>query len=129
MAELYEMTQTQSYHKGSDLNEPSIPSKQEKVFEKQTSFISAPCTMTLAPYCRHRETFMIGAMIGITTMTGIPRSLPWYASASAWFPALAAITPIFCWGYVQRMKPNSTLLYAGSSVNEFQVNTFDLFFF
>ena len=45
----------------------------------------------------------MGAMIGITTVTGIPRSFPWYANAKAWFPALAAITPIFCWGYIQKI--------------------------
>jgi hypothetical protein len=32
-------------------------------------------------------------MEGINTVTGIPSSAPWYASAKAWFPALAATTP------------------------------------
>ena len=31
-------------------------------------------------------TFMIGATMGITTVTGIPKSAPWYARAWAWLP-------------------------------------------
>ena len=31
-------------------------------------------------------TFMMGATMGMTTVTGTPHWVPWYASACAWFP-------------------------------------------
>ena len=54
-----------------------------------------PCLLTLAPQFLHWDTFMSGAVSGVTTSTGIPISWPWYARASAWLPADAAITPFF----------------------------------
>lgn len=62
-----------------------------------TSPKSAPLTRTVAPACLHAVTFIIGAIIGITTYAGMPRSLAWYARARAWFPADAAITPFSFW--------------------------------
>lgn len=73
----------------------SVKSYQWKI--SRTSMMSAPTTCTFAPYFRHWFTFMIGALIGIHTVTGTFNSRPWYASANAWFPAEAAITPnSFC---------------------------------
>ena len=62
-----------------------------------TSIRSAPFTCTEAWCFLQAEIFIMGAFNGITTVTGIPRSLPWYDNARAWFPADAAITPFsFC---------------------------------
>ena len=54
----------------------------------------APWITTFAPKARHFSTFAIGATVGITTVAGIPSSFPCHASACAWLPADAAITPI-----------------------------------
>lgn len=40
------------------------------------------------------RTFVSGAIVGMITVTGMPSCVPCHASASAWFPALAAITPL-----------------------------------
>mmetsp|Transcript_9339 Transcript_9339/g.22111 ORF Transcript_9339/g.22111 Transcript_9339/m.22111 type:complete len:226 (+) Transcript_9339:1223-1900(+) len=56
--------------------------------------ILAPWITTLAPKARQRETFAKGARVGMSTVTGMPICLPCHASASAWLPADAAITPI-----------------------------------
>ena len=40
------------------------------------------------------RTLVIGATVGMTTVTGTPSCGPCHASASAWFPADAAITPL-----------------------------------
>lgn len=44
---------------------------------------------------RYRYTLVSGAIVGITTVTGIPSCVPCQARARAWFPALAAMTPRF----------------------------------
>merc|ERR1719234_1081011 len=59
----------------------------------RASPISAPWMTTFAPYRLQFSTFMMGATTGITTVTGMPIRPPWYATAWAWFPAEAAITP------------------------------------
>ncbi len=69
--------------------------------------MSEPTTWTVAPYFLHALIFMIGAFKGITTVTGMDSSLPWYANANAWLPADAATTPRnFCFynGYKMTMK-------------------------
>lgn len=90
-----------------------------------TSIRSAPFTCTEAWCFLQAEIFIMGAFNGITTVTGIPRSLPWYDNARAWFPADAAITPFsFCsygkvklslkWtfsAYVQDMKKSFSGFY------------------
>lgn len=38
--------------------------------------MSMPATITSAPYCRQEAIFMIGATIGITTVTGMPSLNP-----------------------------------------------------
>jgi hypothetical protein len=50
--------------------------------------------MILAPKARQLVTFTSGAHLGMTTVTSMPRSFPWYARASAWLPADAATTPL-----------------------------------
>lgn len=90
-----------------------------------TSIRSAPFTCTEAWCFLQAEIFIMGAFNGITTVTGIPRSLPWYDNARAWFPADAAITPFsFCsygkvklslkWtfsAYIQDMKKSVSGFY------------------
>mmetsp|Transcript_43462 Transcript_43462/g.68050 ORF Transcript_43462/g.68050 Transcript_43462/m.68050 type:complete len:204 (+) Transcript_43462:699-1310(+) len=66
-----------------------------------------PWRTTLAPSFRHRSTFTRGAISGMMTVTGIPRSPPWYDKARAWFPADAAITP-FC--FCSSGKANNAFL-------------------
>ena len=58
-----------------------------------TSLISSPATITLAPYTLQFCIFIMGATFGMTTVTLMLSSWPWYARAKAWLPALAAITP------------------------------------
>jgi hypothetical protein len=81
---------------------------------RRASSKASPCMMTFAPSSRHFLTFTSGAHLGITTVTGMPRSPPWYATPSAWFPADAAITP-------RRRSSgdsSSSLLRAPRSLNE-----------
>ena len=48
--------------------------------------MSLPLRMTSALKPRQPETFMIGAVIGMTSVTGICNCWPWKAIASAWLP-------------------------------------------
>mmetsp|Transcript_17211 Transcript_17211/g.42356 ORF Transcript_17211/g.42356 Transcript_17211/m.42356 type:complete len:417 (-) Transcript_17211:535-1785(-) len=57
------------------------------------SAMVSPLRMTRAPSARHLVILVSGAMDGMSTVTGMPSSAPWYASASAWLPAEAATTP------------------------------------
>ena len=68
--------------------------------------------MTSAPNDRQFFTFTSGANFGITTVTEMPSSPPWYASASAWFPADAATTPrrFSLVGEQQQLVPRTALL-------------------
>ena len=52
-----------------------------------------PAWMTSAPYDRQLFTLVSGAISGMTTVTGTSERGPWNASARAWLPAEAAITP------------------------------------
>jgi hypothetical protein len=78
------------------------------------SAMLSPSRITFAPSARHFVIFVRGAMEGIKTVTGMPSSAPWYASASAWFPALAATTPFFLCSSVSA----SSELRAPRSLNE-----------
>ena len=62
---------------------------------RAASAMESPSNMTLAPKARHFVIFVSGAMDGMSTVTGMPSSAPWYASAKAWFPAEAATTPFW----------------------------------
>jgi hypothetical protein len=42
--------------------------------------MSVPCSTTVAPSRRQFETLMSGANVGMTTVTGMPSSAPWYAT-------------------------------------------------
>eukprot|EP01137_Pigoraptor_chileana_P027929 Opistho-2@11203 len=64
----------------------------------------SPNNITSAPNSRHFDTFMRGAFCGMTTVTGTLRVWPWYASASAWLPADAAITPTLLWSGVSNFN-------------------------
>ena len=100
-------------------------SKRKQWLLTLTSIRSAPFTCTEAWCFLQAEIFIMGAFNGITTVTGIPRSLPWYDNARAWFPADAAITPFsFCsygkvklslkWtfsAYIQDMKKSVSGFY------------------
>ena len=60
----------------------------------RASPMCAPCWMMLAPNLRHLSTLVMGATVGMTHVTGMPRSLPCQARAKAWLPALAVMTPL-----------------------------------
>ena len=53
----------------------------------------APWRMTFAPSRWQVLSFTSGANRGMTTVTGMLSSRPWYARPSAWLPADAAMTP------------------------------------
>ena len=59
-------------------------------------------------------TLTFGALVGRTTVTGILSCLPWYASATAWLPADAVITPLFfcSWEEVRVRRTTSRVAQA-----------------
>ena len=59
------------------------------------SAMVSPSRTTLASSARYFVILVRGAMEGMSTVTGLPSSRPWYARASAWLPAEAATTPFF----------------------------------
>jgi hypothetical protein len=52
-----------------------------------------PNRITSAPSRRAEVTFTRGAHSGMTMTAGMPSFAAWWATASPWFPALAAMTP------------------------------------
>ena len=78
------------------------------------SAMSCPCRITRAPSWWQRACLISGACRGITTVTGMPSRDPWKASANAWFPADAAITPLVRWSALSCMSA----LHAPRSLKE-----------
>ncbi len=54
----------------------------------------SPVWMTRAPLARVLPTLISGALLGMTIVHGTRNREAWRASAWAWLPALAAITPV-----------------------------------
>ena len=53
----------------------------------------APCWMTVAPSRAVLATLARGAVVGMSTVTGMPRRIAWCATPWAWLPAETATTP------------------------------------